>query len=118
MDAPVTRPWGTYLVLDSGPSYQVKRLEVLPGHRFSLQVHKHRTEDWIVVQGQGWAHVQGRAVRLLPGIHVHVPREASHRLTCEGASPTPLVVIETQSGSYLGEDDIVRIEDDYGRATK
>ncbi len=111
---PVSCPWGVYQILGSGPGYQVKNLTVAPGEALSLQYHQHRHEHWTVVGGSGRAIADNRAIDLVPGATVEVPRGAVHRIENDGASP--LVVIEVQLGDYLEEDDIVRLEDRYGRA--
>ncbi|MGA0596503.1 mannose-1-phosphate guanylyltransferase/mannose-6-phosphate isomerase [Enterovirga sp. CN4-39] len=111
--ARVHRPWGWYEALDRGERYQVKRIVVHPGGRLSLQKHRFRAEHWVVVSGQ--AHVTvGEEVSILgANEHAHIPLGAVHRL--ENFGNTPVVLIEVQSGSYLGEDDIVRLEDIYNR---
>ncbi|NNM74085.1 mannose-1-phosphate guanylyltransferase/mannose-6-phosphate isomerase [Enterovirga aerilata] len=111
--AQVHRPWGCYESIDQGERYQVKRIVVHPGGRLSLQKHRFRAEHWVVVSGQ--AHVTvGDAVSVLgPNQHAHIPLGAVHRL--ENFGNAPLVLIEVQTGSYLGEDDIVRLEDVYHR---
>ena len=107
------RPWGGFSTLEEGPGYKVKRLVVEPGHRFSLQKHRHRAEHWVVVAGSPRVLINGRARRLKPRACVTVPRGAWHR--AENPGRVPAVIIEVQHGSYLGEDDIVRRQDDYGR---
>ena len=107
------RPWGGFSTLEEGPGYKVKRLVVEPGHRFSLQKHRHRAEHWVVVAGLPRVLINGRARRLKPRDSVTVPRGAWHR--AENPGRVPVVIIEVQHGSYLGEDDIVRRDDDYGR---
>jgi mannose-6-phosphate isomerase-like protein (cupin superfamily) len=92
----------------------VKRLTVLPGHRLSYQSHAKRHEHWFVVGGQALVTLDGRQIRLATGEDVDIPVGAAHRV--ENPGPTPLVFIEIQTGSYFGEDDIVRLEDDYGRS--
>jgi len=109
-----TRPWGGYTVLFKGPDYQVKRIEVKPGLRFSLQKHFKRVEKWIVVSGSGIAVVGGREILVKRGTTIDVPVEEVHRMHNTGKEP--LVFIEVQFGEYLGEDDIVRLEDDFKRA--
>jgi mannose-1-phosphate guanylyltransferase/mannose-6-phosphate isomerase len=107
------RPWGYYQVLDGGPGYQVKRIVVDPGARLSLQSHQHRGEHWVVVQGTADVTI-GDEIRPVPtGKSVFIPQGALHRLGNSGE--TTVAIIEVQLGSYLGEDDIVRYEDDYGR---
>ena len=107
------RPWGGFSTLEEGPGYKVKRLVVAAGHRFSLQKHRHRAEHWVVVAGSPRVLINGRARRLKPRDSVTVPRGAWHR--AENPGRVPVVIIEVQHGSYLGEDDIVRRQDDYGR---
>jgi mannose-1-phosphate guanylyltransferase/mannose-6-phosphate isomerase len=107
------RPWGFYEILGQGPGYQVKCLTVSPGGKLSLQKHAHRQEVWVVVQGQGRA-VCGEALHeLTPGVSLTIPPETIHRL--ENTGSQVLKVIEVQGGSYLGEDDIVRLDDIYNR---
>lgn len=107
------RPWGNYQALDLGPSYQVKRLTVLPHKRLSLQKHRHRDEHWTVVEGTAEVTVGERVLDLGPNQSVNIRKGDVHRLANHG--DRPLVVIEVQYGDYLGEDDIVRIDDDFGR---
>ena len=107
------RPWGTWQVLDSGDGWKVKRIEVKPGHRLSYQTHAHRAEHWVVVAGVATCTIDGRNVVARPGEFVAVPIGAAHRIT--NAHDDDLVIIEVQRGAYTGEDDIVRLEDDYGR---
>ncbi|WP_026840817.1 phosphomannose isomerase type II C-terminal cupin domain [Citrifermentans bremense] len=107
------RPWGTYTVLDENSSYKIKRIEVLPGQRLSLQKHHHRSEHWIVVSGTAKVTC-GDSVRTVNiNESTFIPIGASHRL--ENPGVIPLIIIEVQSGEYLGEDDIVRFQDDYQR---
>ena len=109
----VHRPWGTYTVLEEGERFKIKRIEVKPGASLSLQMHHHRSEHWIVVQGM--AQVVNGERAFLVGINesTYIPAGNRHRL--ENPGLLPLVMIEVQSGEYLGEDDIVRFEDNYGR---
>lgn len=109
------RPWGSYTVLDHGQGYQVKRIEVKPGNRLSYQKHAQRSEHWMVVNGEAMVTLDGKNISLASGQTVDIPVEAAHRVANPGQGP--LVFIEIQSGSYLGEDDIVRLEDDYGRTS-
>ncbi|CAN7376242.1 mannose-1-phosphate guanylyltransferase/mannose-6-phosphate isomerase [Trinickia sp. LjRoot230] len=112
----VFRPWGYFDSLDRGERFHVKRIVVMPGERLSLQFHHHRAEHWIVVAGTARV-TRGNDVSLLTeGETVHLPVGTPHRL--ENPGMVPLQVIEIQSGSYLGEDDIVRLEDAYGRVDK
>ena len=109
----VHRPWGTYTVLEEGPSFKIKRIEVKPGASLSLQMHHHRSEHWIVVSGTA-AVVNGeRQITVRSNESTYIPAGHKHRL--ENATREPLVIIEVQSGPYLGEDDIVRFDDKYGR---
>ncbi|MBM4274948.1 MAG: mannose-1-phosphate guanylyltransferase/mannose-6-phosphate isomerase [Deltaproteobacteria bacterium] len=110
----VERPWGHYTVLNSGPGYQVKRIVVNPGKRLSLQLHRRRAEHWVVVQGTARVTI-GREIKdVAADESVFIPLETPHRL--ENPGPEPLWIIEVQTGSYLGEDDIERLDDDFGRA--
>ncbi|WP_417616036.1 mannose-1-phosphate guanylyltransferase/mannose-6-phosphate isomerase [Oceanisphaera sp.] len=109
------RPWGKFDAIDSGPRYQVKRITVNPGASLSLQMHHHRAEHWVVVSGTARI-TQGEQTRLLTeNQSVYIPLGQRHAL--ENPGKIPLELIEVQSGSYLGEDDIVRFEDHYGRKT-
>jgi len=108
------RPWGRYTVLEEGERYKIKRITVLPGKRLSLQRHYHRSEHWVVVLGTAHITVGGEEKTLQPGESVFVPAGLSHRL--ENPGKVVLELIETQIGDYLGEDDIERIEDDFGRS--
>ncbi len=108
------RPWGGYAVLGGGPRFQVKRIEVLTGRRFSLQRHRRRMEQWVVVRGVARVTCGDEVSELREGDAIRIPLGAVHRL--ENPGPGPLQVIEVQIGDYLGEDDIERLDDDYGRA--
>ena len=107
------RPWGTFTVLDEAPNYKVKRIEVLPGKRLSYQKHAKRSEHWMVVSGGARVTLDGREIILSEGQTIDVPVGVAHRI--ENAGETPLVFIEIQTGAYFGEDDIVRLQDDFGR---
>jgi mannose-1-phosphate guanylyltransferase len=109
----VYRPWGSYDSVDSGPNYQVKRISVNPGARLSLQRHQFRAEHWVVVQGQAKVHVDGQNHLLNANDSIYIPVGAVHCLSNE--TDEELHLVEVQSGSYLGEDDIERLEDLYGR---
>ncbi|MBW1991617.1 MAG: phosphomannose isomerase type II C-terminal cupin domain [Deltaproteobacteria bacterium] len=112
----VERPWGRYTVIHTGPNYQVKQLEVDPGRRLSLQYHHHRAEHWVVVQGTARVTL-GSDVRMVASSEsVFVPQGVPHRL--ENPGPGPLHLVEIQTGTYLGEDDIVRLADDFGRLSE
>ena len=108
------RPWGYYLVLHEDSGYKVKQFVVKPGSRLSLQRHRHRAELWQVVRGEAVVTRGKEIVRLLPGGTIEIPLGALHRV--ESVGKENLVVIEVQMGEYVGEDDIERFEDDYGRA--
>ncbi|MCA9571156.1 MAG: cupin domain-containing protein, partial [Myxococcales bacterium] len=107
------RPWGRYRVVDRGEGFQVKRLVVTPGECLSLQRHAHRDEHWIVVGGVGRVEVDGEVRSLAVGDHVLVRAGQAHRL--ENVGGVDLHLVEVQVGPYLGEDDIERLEDVYGR---
>lgn len=109
----VFRPWGSFEGIDKGHRYQVKQIVVKPGERLSLQMHNHRAEHWVVVQGIARITRNDETFLLNENESVFIPKGARHRL--ENAGNTPLRLIEVQSGEYLGEDDIVRFEDSYGR---
>jgi mannose-1-phosphate guanylyltransferase/mannose-6-phosphate isomerase len=109
----VFRPWGSYDSIDSGDRFQVKRLSVKPGGVLSLQMHHHRAEHWIVVQGAARITRNEETFLLAENESTYIPVGATHRI--ENPGKVPLHIIEVQSGSYLGEDDIVRFEDNYGR---
>lgn len=109
----VTRPWGSFTTLEEGLGYKIKRIEVNPGHRLSLQMHHHRSEHWIVVSGTAKV-VCGDDVKILAANQsTYVPQCTSHRL--ENPGVIKLILIEVQNGEYLGEDDIIRFQDDYAR---
>ena len=108
------RPWGDYTVLDEGADYKVKRIVVVAGKRLSYQRHARREEHWLIVHGAGRVTLDGKVFDVLPGSAVDVPVGAAHRIANTGSEP--LTLIEVQRGDYFGEDDIVRLDDDYGRA--
>jgi mannose-1-phosphate guanylyltransferase/mannose-6-phosphate isomerase len=110
----VHRPWGSYESVADGERYQVKRITVAPGQSLSLQKHFRRSEHWVVVEGTALVHIDGVETELVADQSTYVPLGAVHRLSNPGS--TPLNLIEVQSGDYLGEDDIVRLADDYARA--
>ena len=109
----VYRPWGSYEGIDEGPRFQVKRLTVKPGAQLSLQMHHHRAEHWVVVKGTARVTCGDQMFDLHENESTYIPIGQRHRL--ENPGNIPLEIIEVQSGSYLGEDDIVRLEDNYGR---
>lgn len=106
-------PWGRWSVLETGDNFQVKLLEVQPGQRLSLQTHKHRSEFWVVAAGVATVTLGHHTYRLDRTGSTFIQLGREHRIANDGT--TPLSVIETQFGSYLGEDDIERLDDDYGR---
>lgn len=107
------RPWGNFTVLDEGEGYKVKRIEVLPGKRLSYQKHSKRSEHWMVVQGSGKVTLDGKDILLRVGEVVDIPTGSAHRI--ENPGDVKMIFIEIQRGDYLGEDDIVRLQDDFGR---
>ncbi|MCS7030676.1 MAG: phosphomannose isomerase type II C-terminal cupin domain [Gloeomargarita sp. SKYG116] len=107
------RPWGSFTVLEEGKNYKIKRIEVKPGHRLSLQMHYHRSEHWIVVSGTAKVTCGDKEILLNTNESTFVPPCTPHRL--ENPGLIDLVLIEVQNGQYLGEDDIVRFQDDYAR---
>ncbi len=109
----VDKPWGSYQVLDAGKRYQVKRITVNPGEALSLQKHRHRAEHWVVVRGQAKVTRDREVFILAEDQATYLPLGAVHRL--ENPGDELLELIEVQSGDYLGEDDIVRLEDRYHR---
>lgn len=109
----VVRPWGSYTVLGEGPRFKIKRIEVKPGASLSLQMHHHRSEHWIVVSGM--AKVVNGEMELFVGTNESTYIPAGHKHRLENPGVLDLVIIEVQSGEYLGEDDIIRFEDNYGR---
>jgi mannose-6-phosphate isomerase-like protein (cupin superfamily) len=109
------RPWGRYEVLEESNGYKVKRLEVKPGARLSLQRHSRRGEHWVVVEGTADVVCGDKHLQLSKGEHIHIPPETNHRLG--NSTDQLLALIEVQLGDYLGEDDIVRLDDDYKRVT-
>ncbi|MFL2945982.1 MAG: mannose-1-phosphate guanylyltransferase/mannose-6-phosphate isomerase [Parvibaculales bacterium] len=113
LPATVHRPWGTYATLKQEDGYQVKRITVAPGQKLSLQYHHKRAEHWVVTQGQAIVQVGDEEFETGPGEYRYIPLGEKHRLTNVG--DTELVLIEVQVGSYLGEDDIVRLSDVFGR---
>jgi|GEM_PF-740642 len=108
------RPWGHYVVLEDRERHKVKRIVVNPGQRLSLQLHHRRAEHWMVIEGEGLVTVGDEEILVRAGEAIDIPREAKHRIRNPG--DVPCVFIEVQTGDYFGEDDIVRLEDDYGRS--
>ncbi len=109
----VARPWGAYTVLQERPGFKIKRIEVKPGGKLSLQLHHRRAEHWVVVSGDAQVTNGERVFTVHTNESTFIPRETKHRLENKGSEP--LVMIEVQCGDYLGEDDIVRFDDQYGR---
>jgi mannose-6-phosphate isomerase len=107
------RPWGNFTVLDEGEGYKVKRIEVLPGKRLSYQKHARRAEHWFIAQGVAKITLDDREIILNAGEHIDIPVGAAHRI--ENPCGATVIFIEVQRGDYLGEDDIVRLQDDFGR---
>ncbi|WP_455242250.1 cupin domain-containing protein, partial [Petrachloros mirabilis] len=112
----VHRPWGSYTILEEGPGYKVKRVTVNPSGRLSLQLHHKRSEHWVVIAGTARVTRGDEVFDLHKGQSTAIPVETRHRL--ENAGQEILHIIEVQNGPYLGEDDIVRFQDDYGRTPK
>ena len=107
------RPWGSFTVLDEGTGFQVKRIEVLAGKRLSYQKHAQRAEHWFFVEGMAKVTLNGEEIIKKAGEAIDIPIGAAHRV--ENPGEQLLVFIEVQQGAYLGEDDIVRLQDDFGR---
>jgi mannose-6-phosphate isomerase len=110
------RPWGSYTVLSDEPDHRVKRIVVHPGKRLSLQRHRHRSEHWNIVSGEALVTINDREFPLKKGMSCDVSAGANHRIKSTGTDN--LVFIEIQQGDYFGEDDIERLEDDFGRIDK
>ncbi|HJU92598.1 MAG TPA: phosphomannose isomerase type II C-terminal cupin domain [Pyrinomonadaceae bacterium] len=109
------RPWGSYTVLEEASSFKVKRIEVFPGKRLSYQKHSQRAEHWFVVKGTAKVTLDGNEITVRTGESIDIPIGAAHRV--ENPGNEDLIFIEVQRGTYLGEDDIVRLQDDYGRTS-
>ena len=107
------RPWGRFFVLHDEPSYKLKRIEVDAGGKLSYQYHHKRSEVWVIVEGVGTITIEGNVKKYSTGQTILIPKGVKHRI--ENRSDEKVVFIEVQTGSYFGEDDIVRIEDDYNR---
>jgi mannose-1-phosphate guanylyltransferase/mannose-6-phosphate isomerase len=110
------RPWGSYTVLEEGERYKIKRIVVNPGERLSLQMHYHRSEHWVVVRGAAKVTIGDKDVHIHENESAYVPKSTLHRL--ENPGKVPLEMIEVQNGEYVGEDDIVRLDDVYGRTKR
>lgn len=109
------RPWGRYVILDEGHDYKVKRIEVLPGKRLSYQKHRQRAEHWFIVRGTAKVTLNGEEILVPAGRAIDIGLEVAHRVQNPDTSEL-LVFVETQTGTYFGEDDIERLDDDFGRA--
>ncbi len=107
------RPWGWFETMFEAPGHKIKRIGVHPGQQLSLQKHHQRAEHWVVVLGTAIVTVGDQVLEMVPGQHIDIALGAVHRLA--NATSEPVEIMEVQFGSYLGEDDIVRMQDDYGR---
>ncbi len=107
------RPWGKYFVLADEPNYKLKRIEVNPGQRLSYQYHYKRQEQWTIIAGEATIVLNDKEIVLQYGESVFIPQGAKHRIM--NLTDQPVVFIEVQTGTYFGEDDIVRLQDDYAR---
>jgi mannose-6-phosphate isomerase-like protein (cupin superfamily) len=107
------RPWGSFEILHEEEQLKVKRIIVKTGSRLSLQSHKHRSENWVVIQGEAVVTLDGDEIPVPANKHVFIPAGTKHRMTNKGTEE--VIFIEVQTGTYLGEDDIFRFEDDYHR---
>ena len=113
MKTSVTKPWGSYQIIDQGKNFLVKNIFVKPNCKLSLQSHKHRSENWVVVQGKAEVTIDEKKIILKPNENIYIPAKSKHRL--ENNFDEDLIIIETWHGEILEEDDIVRYEDIYGR---
>lgn len=113
----VYRPWGSYTVLYRQLKYQVKIITIKPKCRISLQWHHYRAENWVVVKGTAFVTIGEQDLELKVGDKIHVPQKVQHRIANPTSNET-LEIVEVQIGDYIEEDDIVRVEDDFGRADK
>ncbi len=107
------RPWGSYRTIEQKGNYQIKHITVNPGERLSLQYHFKRSEHWTIIKGTGTAQLDDKSIELGINDTIFIPKESKHRIT--NNTKKSVEFIEIQIGDYLGEDDIVRLEDDYGR---
>ena len=110
------RPWGSFTILDEGENYKVKRLEILPGKRLSYQRHSRRSEHWFVVRGTAKVTLNDTEILVPAGAALDIPVGSAHRIA-NSPDSEKLVLIETQTGDYFGEDDIERLDDDFGRSS-
>ena len=111
----VERPWGRFIIIHEAATYKLKRIEVNPGHRLSYQFHNSRSEVWTIVKGSGEILIDGEKKTIQYGDCIQISKKSKHRIS--NNSDSLLIFIEVQTGTYFGEDDIVRIEDDYSRET-
>ncbi|MFC6269337.1 phosphomannose isomerase type II C-terminal cupin domain [Frigoriflavimonas asaccharolytica] len=107
------RPWGKYFVLADEPHYKLKRIEVNPGQRLSYQYHHHRQENWTIIEGSATVILNDEEIKLSYGESIFIAQGAKHRIM--NLTDFPLIFIEVQTGKYFGEDDIVRLQDDFER---
>ena len=107
------RPWGRYIVIEDNENYKIKRIEVNPNGRLSYQYHMKRAESWTMIKGRGIVTIDGVDQKVSEGESIKINKQAKHRIYNNG--DTTLIFIEVQTGNYFGEDDIIRIEDDYNR---
>ena len=107
------RPWGSFSIIQHDPAYKIKRIEVKPGARLSYQYHNKRSEVWVIIQGEGLITLNDKVNNYKKGDTILIPKKTKHRIENKGNDNT--IFIEVQTGSYFGEDDIVRLEDDYNR---
>ncbi len=107
------RPWGNFFVIHEMDNYKIKRIEVDPGKRLSYQYHNSRSEVWVIINGEGKIVLNEEIINYKKGDSINIPKRTKHRIENTGKEKT--VFIEVQTGEYFGEDDIVRIEDDYNR---
>jgi mannose-6-phosphate isomerase len=110
------RPWGTFEILHEDDICKIKKIEVFPYHRLSYQIHNHRDEHWFVISGEGVVVINGIGKRIVKGDSIDIPRNSAHRVINTTTDNINLTFIEVQTGDYFGEDDIIRLEDDYGRS--
>tara|TARA_E500000178_G_C16394639_1_gene475926 strand:+ start:72 stop:434 length:363 start_codon:yes stop_codon:yes gene_type:complete len=107
------RPWGTYRTIEQKDNYQIKHIVVKPGKRLSLQYHHHRDEHWTIIKGKGSMQLDENVIEMTLNDRIFIPKESKHRMS--NLTDSDVEFLEIQIGDYLGEDDIVRIEDDFGR---
>tara|TARA_Y100001973_G_C5208620_1_gene343587 strand:- start:5245 stop:5601 length:357 start_codon:yes stop_codon:yes gene_type:complete len=108
-------PWGEYKVLSEGFGYKVREIRISPGHQTSYKYHMRRNETWIIISGTGHVTTEGTLHDACPGKVFFIPQGAKHRAKCKYNSKEPFVYVEVQTGDELEDDDLVRIDDDYGR---